>query len=94
MVTELQPGVAIVDLAADSLSGFDAVRRIQLGKKTRHTPVILVTPKKLDAPTRATFLTASFEDIASPLDELSPTLHELLRRRSARAVRLAAASLA
>ncbi len=90
LAAQLQPGLVVVDLAADDLTGFDAVSRLQHGKTTRHTPVVIVAPEGLEG---SSFSTIPAGDTTTPLDEFALTLHELLRRRSARAVRLTAASL-
>jgi signal transduction histidine kinase/DNA-binding response OmpR family regulator/sugar lactone lactonase YvrE len=94
LATETGAGVIVVDLASAAMGGFDAVRRLQLARQTRHTPIVVVAPLALDDEIHHGFASASFDDVAAPLDELALTMHELLRRRSARAVRLAAASLA
>jgi len=94
MTRDLEPGVVIVDLAAAGLAGFEAARCIEVEKKTRHTPVVLVAPGTIDADGWQSLTASRLDEITSPLDELGPTLHELLRRRSGRAVRLAAANLA
>ena len=76
------------------LAGFEAVRLLEHERRTRHTPVIVVASGESLAREEALRLTGTGEPGDGPSrEELALTMHELLRRRSARAVRIAARSL-
>jgi DNA-binding response OmpR family regulator len=85
----------VVNLMMSGCAGIDAVRRLQHERKTRHTPVIALVPDVGPTPQQCE---AMMEGLGASepasFAELALTMHELLRRKSARAVRLAAASLA
>lgn len=84
-----QPVAVVVNLMLASFTGFEAVRRLQRERRTRHIPVIVLAS---DGGGRAAFRDATPQEDPS-YDDLALTLHELLRRQSARAVRLAARSV-
>jgi CheY-like chemotaxis protein len=84
-----QPVAVVVNLMLASFTGFEAVRRLQRERRTRHLPVIVLAS---DGGGRTAFRDATPQEDPS-YDDLALTLHELLRRQSARAVRLAARSV-
>lgn len=84
-----QPLAVVVNLMLPSFAGFESVRRLQRDRRTRHVPVIVISSASGG---RAAARDASPQEEPS-YDDLALTLHELLRRQSARAVRLAARSV-
>ncbi|MGK2855954.1 MAG: ATP-binding protein, partial [Thermoanaerobaculia bacterium] len=90
-----EPSAIVANLLLRGCGGLDAIRRLQHERRTRHTPVIaLVSGEGLSTEQCAALLQGAHVDEPASFAELALTMHELLRRRSARAVRLAAASLA
>ena len=90
-----EPSAVVVNLMMGGCCGLDAIRRLQHERRTRHTPVIaLVAGEGMTSEQCDTLMKGVTVDEPASFAELALTMHELLRRRSARAVRLAAASLA
>ncbi|MFA6954284.1 MAG: two-component regulator propeller domain-containing protein [Thermoanaerobaculia bacterium] len=89
-----EPSALVVNLVMKGCVGLDAIRRLQHERRTRHTPVIaLVSDQGPGGEACAEMARASGSEEQASFAELALTMHELLRRRSARAVRIAAQSL-
>ncbi|MCM2317407.1 MAG: response regulator, partial [Thermoanaerobaculia bacterium] len=89
-----EPSAVVVNLMMGGCRGLDAIRRLQHERRTRHTPVIaLVSGEGLSIEQCDTLMRGMKVAEPASFAELALTMHELLRRKSARAVRLAAASL-
>ena len=86
----------MIDLMMPDRAGFDSVKRVQRDHRTKHVPIVLLVDTKADRATRQVVrgdLAEARESEAS-YQELSIVIHELIRRRSAREVRAAAARIA
>jgi CheY-like chemotaxis protein len=89
-----EPSALVVNLTAKGCVGLDAVRRLQHERRTRHTPVIaLVASEGIGGAACGELARGAGAEGEASFAELALTMHEMLRRRSARAVRLAARSL-
>ncbi len=83
------PCAVVADLRGGS-QGLEMLYRIQHDRITRHIPILLIMPGENEA---YPCWGRSAEDGESSWEELPLLIHELVRRRSGRVVRLAAAGL-